>query len=113
VGESISHLVRKPVAGQPHTRFDERDLETEPSGHRARSRLYSEPRDVTSPKGSATSRATARAEPRPTLRLALLASSAPAIPGQRLRTTTSAVDIGQGNADRRLRTVRLDQRPAR
>jgi hypothetical protein len=25
----------------PHVRFDERDLETEPSGHRARSRLYS------------------------------------------------------------------------
>jgi hypothetical protein len=24
----------------PHVRFDERDLETEPSGHRARSRLY-------------------------------------------------------------------------
>ena len=31
----------------------------------------SEPRDVTSPKGSAMSRATARAEPRPTLRGAL------------------------------------------
>jgi hypothetical protein len=44
VGENISNLVRKPVAGESHTRFDERDLETEPWGHRARSRLYPEPR---------------------------------------------------------------------
>ena len=29
VGESISHLVRKPNAGKLHVRFDERDLETE------------------------------------------------------------------------------------
>jgi hypothetical protein len=40
VGDRINHLVRKPDAGDPHVRFDERDLETEPSGHRARSRLY-------------------------------------------------------------------------
>ena len=29
VGERLSHLVRKPNAGQLHVRFDERDLETE------------------------------------------------------------------------------------
>src|ERR1700757_2310668 len=34
-------LVRKPDAGNPHVRFDERDLETaRPNRHRARSRLY-------------------------------------------------------------------------
>jgi hypothetical protein len=40
VGDRINHLVQKPNAGKLHVRFDERDLETEPPGHRARSRLY-------------------------------------------------------------------------
>ena len=31
MGESINNLVRKPDAGDPHVRFDERDLETERS----------------------------------------------------------------------------------
>ena len=29
VGESMNHLVRKPDAGNPHVRFDERGAETE------------------------------------------------------------------------------------
>ena len=29
VGESMNHLVRKPDAGNPHVRFDERGVETE------------------------------------------------------------------------------------
>ena len=40
MGESYLTLVRKPDAGKLHVRFDERDLETEPPGRRARSRLY-------------------------------------------------------------------------
>jgi hypothetical protein len=40
VGDRINPLVPKPNAGKLHVRFDERDLETEPPGHRARSRLY-------------------------------------------------------------------------
>ena len=38
-GRNISNLVRKPVAGESHTRFDERDLETEPQGTRQISTL--------------------------------------------------------------------------
>jgi hypothetical protein len=34
-------LSESRMQGNPHVRFDERDLETEPCGHRARSRLYS------------------------------------------------------------------------
>ena len=33
-------LSESRMQGKPHVRFDERDLETEPSGYRARSRLY-------------------------------------------------------------------------
>ena len=29
VGDSMNHLVRKPDAGKPHVRFDERGVETE------------------------------------------------------------------------------------
>ena len=32
VGDRVNHLVRKPDAGNPHVRFDERDVETE-HGH--------------------------------------------------------------------------------
>lgn len=33
-------LVREPDAGKLQVRFDEREVETEPTGHRATSRLY-------------------------------------------------------------------------
>jgi hypothetical protein len=42
VGDRINTLSESRDAGDPHVRFDERDLETELLSYRARSRLYHE-----------------------------------------------------------------------